>query len=68
MHLKQTIYIKIAFLMIQQLIHIKNLTPANTNGLGGVLLWNETFIESSNTIIPPGILIILGVQGRLFRL
>jgi len=33
--------------------YIKNLTPANTNGLGGVLLWDETFIESSNTIIPP---------------
>ena len=33
--------------------YIKNLTPANTNGLGGVLLWDETFTESPNTIIPP---------------
>lgn len=33
--------------------YIKNLTPANTNGLGGVLLWDEIFVESPNTIIPP---------------
>ena len=32
---------------------IKNLTPVNTNGLGGILLWDETFVENPNTIIPP---------------
>lgn len=33
--------------------YLKNLTPANTNGLGGILLWDENLIESPNTVIPP---------------
>jgi len=33
--------------------YLKNLTPPNTNGLGGILLWDENLIESPNTIIPP---------------